>query len=212
MTSSYSELRYKARQSLKGNWGKAVGAMLILFVIEAVIGGLNEVSTFGNVISLLVGGALTLGVVTFFLELARAENPSVKRIFSGFPQFWKAFLLNLLIAIFTILWMLLLVIPGIIAAYRYSQAYYILKDNPEIAPLEAIRRSKELMAGKKGKLFVLHLTFIGWALLCIITLGIGYLWLAPYVIVTQAHFYDEISGRTPEPPAPVEYQFTSFTS
>jgi uncharacterized membrane protein len=89
-----------------------------------------------------------------------------------------------------------LIVPGIIAAFRYSMAFYILKDHPEISPMEAIRRSKEMMVGQKWRYFVLNLSFIGWALLCILTLGIGFLWMHPYISVTNSHFYDELRNRS----------------
>lgn len=197
--STYSELRARARESLRGNWGKAIGGLVLVILLSFVIGLLGVIPIFGYVLQLLTNGAIALGLYIFYLEIARGENPSVSTVFSGFNFFFKAFLLYLLMAIFTLLWTLLLIIPGIIAAFRYSQAYFILKDHPEISALEAIRRSKELMVGQKWRLFVLNLTFIGWALLAILTFGIGYLWLSPYITVTQAHFYDEISGRSITP-------------
>ncbi len=83
-------------------------------------------------------------------------------------------------------------IPGIVAALSYSQAFYILAENPGIGALEAIRISKRMMYGYKGKLFLLYLSFIGWAILSALTLGIGYLWLIPYVSTTLANFYEEV--------------------
>jgi uncharacterized membrane protein len=93
-------------------------------------------------------------------------------------------------------WTLLLIVPGIIAGYRYSQAFYILRDNPEIGAMEAIRRSKTMMAEHKWRLFVLQLTFIGWHLLCMLSLCIGYLWLVPYIMAAGAHFYEDLKTRS----------------
>lgn len=90
------------------------------------------------------------------------------------------------------LWTLLLIIPGIIAAYSYSLVYYILVDEPNLKPLEALRKSKKMMYGNKAKLFYLGLRFIGWALLCVLTLGIGFIWLAPYIQATRAKFYEDV--------------------
>lgn len=98
-------------------------------------------------------------------------------------------MLNLLIALKVFAWSLLFVIPGIIAAYRYSMATYIMAENPTITPTEAIERSKALMDGRKGDLFCLDLSFIGWALLTVLTAGIGALWLTPYMAVSRAAFY-----------------------
>jgi len=94
--------------------------------------------------------------------------------------------------------MLLLIIPGIIAALSYSQAFFILADNPSLSASEVLSKSKEIMDGHKLKLFFLGFNFIGWSFLCILTLGIGFLWLIPYMKVSYASFYNEISnGQVP---------------
>ncbi|WP_237179194.1 DUF975 family protein [Paenibacillus sp. MMS18-CY102] len=144
---------------------------------------------------MFTSGAIMLGFSGFFLSLARYERPAATTVMSGFPQIWRAFCLWFFVSLFTFLWMLLLIVPGIIAKYRYSQAYYILLDNPEIGALEAIRRSKEIMAGNKGRLFVLQLTFIGWHILSLITFYIGYLWLVPYMSTAYAHFYEDLRTK-----------------
>ncbi|WP_435169063.1 DUF975 family protein [Paenibacillus glycanilyticus] len=202
MNASYSELRARARESLRGNWGKAIGGFLLAILMAAVIGLINYlIPVLGNVISFLISGAISLGLISFYLGIARKEDPPVSEVFSGFAQFIKAFCLYFMIGLFTFLWTLLFVIPGIIAAFRYSQAYFILRDNPDIGVLEAINESKQIMKGNKWRYFVLQLTFIGWAILAAIPFGLGYLWLCPYISVTQAHFYDEVTGRN-SPPTP----------
>jgi uncharacterized membrane protein len=100
-----------------------------------------------------------------------------------------------LMLVFTLLWMLLLIIPGIIAAISYSLTFYIIADDDTIKPMEAIDKSKQMMDGYKWKYFFLALRFLGWALLCILTLGIGFLWLIPYVQVTFAKFYDDVKAN-----------------
>ncbi|TFE23999.1 DUF975 family protein [Cohnella luojiensis] len=201
-----AELRAMARGSLSGNWTSAVLHMLLYCVIQGVIQYFIEEMPFvGWVGNLLVSGALTFGLVSFYLLISRGEKPETSVLFSGFNRFVNTFLLSLLMSIFTILWTLLLIVPGIIAALRYSQAYYILRDNPEIGAMEAIRRSKALMDGQKGKLFMLTLSFIGWFLLTILTLGIGILWLAPYVYTAFGHFHNSLISRSatlPPPPNP----------
>lgn len=92
------------------------------------------------------------------------------------------------------MWSLLLVIPGIIATYRYSLAFYVLCDNPGMSVTECVNESKRLMDGHKGRLFCLHLSFIGWRLLSALTLGIGDLWLNPYVSAATSAFYLERIG------------------
>lgn len=120
----------------------------------------------------IIAGPLMLGLLSFVLNLIRGKQIGLDMIFSGFSNFFKAFLLNIVMGIFIFLWMLLLIIPGIIAAYRYSMAFYILVDNPDIGVMQAISMSKEMMRGNKANLFILHLSFIGWALLTGLVAGI----------------------------------------
>ena len=89
--------------------------------------------------------------------------------------------LNILIAIFTFLWSLLFIIPGIVKAYSYAMTPYIVHDNPEMPVRECIRQSQRMMKGYKMKLFLLDLSFIGWILLGIFSFGIGLLWVLPYM-------------------------------
>lgn len=89
----------------------------------------------------------------------------------------------------------LALIPALIAQFRYSQTYYILNDFAGVGPLEAIRRSTQMMKGNKWKLFCLQFRFIGWAFLCVLTFGIGFLWLAPYMMVSMSRFYDDVKGQ-----------------
>jgi uncharacterized membrane protein len=130
---------------------------------------------------------MAVGMSVYWLAFARKEYLPMNTIFSGFSRFGDAFILYLLMSIYIFLWSLLLVIPGIVAALRYSQAFFIFTEDSTIEPSEALRRSKEMMYGHKAKLFRLSLRFL--------TLGIGFLWLAPYINVTLAKFYEDIKGR-----------------
>ena len=120
----------------------------------------------------------------------------MSQIFKGFNHFGKTLIIYILVNIYVILWSLLLIIPGIIAGYKYSMTYYILVDNPEISASEAITKSKEMMNGNKAKLFWLLLSFIGWYFLSIISGGIGFIWLVPYVSASTATFYEDIKPQT----------------
>lgn len=183
------QLREMSRGQLSGRWGKAILAFVVYAVIVSII---NAIPYVGGLAAFLVSGAFSLGLAAFFLNFPRGGDPRVEQVFSGFERFWPAFGLAFMIWLFTLLWSLLLIIPGIIAAYRYSQAFYIMNDDPDIGVMEAIRTSGELMKGQKGKLFMLHLSFFWWFLLCLITCGIGFLWLYPYVMTASANFYEDL--------------------
>ena len=96
--------------------------------------------------------------------------------------------------LYILLWTFVFIIPGIMASYSYAMTSYILAEQPELSAGEAITLSKQLMNGNRWRLFCLHLSFIGWELLCALTLGIGHLWLTPYKQAATAAFYREISG------------------
>jgi len=146
-----------------------------------------------SIAAAIVTGPFALGFAGYFLKRIRGEEIATKNIFDGFNRFPRSFLVQLLTRIFTFLWSLLLIIPGIIKALGYSMAFYIMYDNPEIKPLEAIKRSQIMMKGYKGKLFLLELSFIGWILLCsFFTLGIGFFWLNPYMYLSMANFYENL--------------------
>lgn len=184
-------LREQSRQSLKGKWGNAA---LFVFVIAIINGVLSNIPFLGTLISLIISGPLALGSAFYFMNISRDKEAKIDNIFSGFKNFGTGLAAYILMAIFIFLWSLLLIIPGIIAGLSYSMTYFIINDNPTIGPLEAIDKSKEMMKGYKMKLFLLHLSFLGWAILCIFTLFIGFFWLAPYMQVSLVKFYEDIKG------------------
>jgi uncharacterized membrane protein len=116
-------------------------------------------------------------------------------IFEGFQRFGTALGAYFFMTLFIFLWALLLVIPGIIAAYSYAMTYYILADDPSLSGRDAITLSKEMMRGMKWKFFCLNFRFIGWILLSVFTLGVGLLWVLPYISCASAKFYDDVRGR-----------------
>ena len=198
MKTPNADLMKQARESLTGKWGVAVGATLIYMVIA---GAISSIPKAGGVISLLIAGPLCLGLAIFILAIGRNQNPKIEQIFEGFKRFSVSLSTYLLMLIFIILWSLLLIIPGIIAGLSYGMTFYILADDSAVGAREAISRSKKMMDGNKWKLFCLHCRFIGWALLCLLTIGIGFLWLVPYIQVSQAKFYEDI--KTVEEKTPV---------
>jgi uncharacterized membrane protein len=185
-------LMAEARTSLQGRWGIAILGFLLYVVI---INAIQLVPYLGSVAIIIVGGPFTLGITLFSISLARdAADIKVEQIFDGFKRFGVALAAYLLMVLFIFLWTLLLIVPGIIAAYAYAMTMYIVADDESIDALQALRQSKEMMRGYKWKLFCLTLRFVGWALLCILTLGIGFLWLWPYIGTSMVKFYDDLAA------------------
>lgn len=156
-----------------------------------------------SIVRFVIGGAIELGENRYCIDLlTREHEPEFKTLFSRFSIFGKALELRILTGVFTILWMLLLIIPGIIASYRYILAPYLMAENPEMGAMEAIEKSKELMKGNKWRLFCLHMSFFGWIILSQFTADILSLWISPYSNVATAAFYLEVTGRADMMPKP----------
>lgn len=181
-----AELKARAKQMLSGNIGMLIVCFIIMAALEVVC---NMIPLVGPIASICVSGPLALGTAYIYLNLTRGYEPDVNILFSGFQRFVDALVLTLLISIFTFLWSLLLVVPGIIKAISYSQAYYILAEHPEMSAKEALDESIAMMDGHKMDYFVLYLSFIPWILLCSVTCGLAMLYVAPYMSATFVHFY-----------------------
>ncbi|MGV8877562.1 MAG: DUF975 family protein [Sphingobacteriaceae bacterium] len=186
------ELMRMARASLNGKWGLAIGTLLVYMAIAVVP---QIIPIVGPIAVLIITGPLGLGLAYFSLSISRNQDAKLEQIFEGFNNFVTALVAYLLMLLFILLWMLLLIIPGIMAAIAYSMTFYILADDPSIKPMDAIDKSKKMMDGYKWKYFCLGLRFFGLALLCLLTLGIGFLWLLPYMYVTMANFYEDIKSN-----------------
>lgn len=195
---SSKELKAQALQGLRGKWGTAVGLFLVLELILTVASLLGVIPIIGAVVFVFLTGALSAGMAIFSLNLLDGHG-EFEDGFKGFNQFMRFGGAVFMMSLFTALWSLLFVIPGIIKGYSYSMTLFIMAEDPEIGIMDAITKSREMMDGHKMNLFVLHLTFIGWALLAALTLGIGALWLTPYVQVTEAAFYNSVKPATVQP-------------
>ncbi len=198
-----------AREKLKGNWNSAAVFMLVVFLIIVVISGI-----FGSMTMLLQKGSLEYdliypvldlvssllmfpliyGLFVSFLNLGRGRSLHVEDLPKYYnKRFWLTIILQ---TIYIYLWTLLLIIPGIVKAYSYALTPYILADNPELSNNAAIEKSMAMMKGHKMKLFLLDLSFIGWFLLCIVTLCIATLWVAPYMYQARAVFYETLKAES----------------
>lgn len=194
MNLTCKELRDRAWESLRGMYWE----LFLLSLIVVVIAGAAGSFTMG-VLTLLVL-PMTYALEIAFLNASRQKvKPQAESLFTVYrDNFSKAFLVPFLMALFVYLWALLFIIPGIIMAYAYSMAVYVANDNPELSAMDAIRKSKELMRGHKWDLFVLDLSFIGWILLSMLTGGIGFIFLAPYIDMAHVEFYRQLTDNVVE--------------
>ena len=188
-----AQLKAAAKSQIKGKIG-------ILFVITLIIGLISVAAS--AILSLIPGGSLvvsiiitpafSLSLIRVYLNVIKGNHPKAEDSFSGFDDFWSAFKVTFLVGLFTFLWSLLFVIPGIIKGYSYSMSTYILAENKGKPALECINESKAMTNGHKMDLFVLGLSFIGWGFLCAITLGIASIWVIPYMQATYANAYNSL--------------------
>ena len=180
-----SQLKREALDALKGKWGLAVGATLLLGIlivaVELLITGVF--STFWgweeasdsltvSIIAMLVIGPLTIGAYYLVLNVIRETSARIGDLFRWFSdgsKLMKSFLTYLLMYVYLMLWTLLLIIPGIIKSFSYSMTYFILNDRPEYTANQAITESRHMMNGHKMDYFLLCLSFLGWFILSILT-------------------------------------------
>jgi len=189
-----AELKDKAKQQLGrkifGNaWIMGLLACLVVSLLSGAAG-----SILPGLGALIVVGPLSYGQCLVFLKQAREGGSiDVGDVFKGFSDdFGGTFLIGLMTGIFTFLWSLLLVVPGIVKAYAYSMAYNIKVDHPDYDWRQCINESKRITNGHKGELFVLDLSFIGWLIVGSLCAGVGTFWVAPYIAAAKANFYENI--------------------
>mgnify|MGYP002585763548 FL=1 len=197
---------------------------------STVYNSMPAYSPLSGIYSLLVTGAMDLGLTLFFLAMFRRQIVGIGDVFLGFERYGKALGLFLFQGLFIVLWSLLFIVPGIIAAIRYSQAFFILADDPNKGIRQCMDESKMMMRGNKAKYFCLSLSFIGWGILASIPAGVlsgisealylsgfmtvlfdlvGALCMAPviaYIYSTQAGFYEILAGHLIKEtqPAPID--------
>ena len=187
-------LKTKAKAQIKGKIGILFVITLVIGIVSSVASGvLSLIPVVGSFLaSIIVTPAFTLSMVRVYLLVIKDQKPEVKDAFSGFDDFWSAFKVTLLVGLFTFLWSLLFIIPGIVKSISYSMSMFILAENKGKSALECINESKQMTEGHKAELFVLALSFIGWMLLGSITLGIAYIWVIPYMETTFANAYQSL--------------------
>ena len=187
---SRKELKETAKLQLRGRWGNAILAtFLIGLIIGAVSGVLSFIPGLG-ILTVLLTAPLQIGLIIFFLAFVRnPQKQDIDKAFSGFNIYGKSLGIVLWTYLWTFLWTLLFIIPGIVKALAYSQSYYIIADNPNIKVTDALKISMKMTNGYKWDIFIMGLSFIGWALLAVLLCSIGFLWLTPYMKASYANMY-----------------------
>lgn len=215
----FDRVKYKkfAKVQLKGRWTVPVLITLTLMIIEflfnipdfmhisidelkemftnpevaASISAQTNSTTALSLVSVFVAFIFTYAEAGVYLKMSRSPDPVNYGMFiEGFANFWRALLIGLWQFLWIFLWSLLLFIPGIIKSIAYSQMIYLGNEYPEIGTRKLMKISMIITKGHKGDLFVMYLSFIGWGVLnLILTLGIGSLWLTPYINMSMTNAY-----------------------
>lgn len=162
----------------------------VMHVVTSILGVVGILMLVG----FIIGGTVQLGYCVYLLKQYHRQETTIGDLFSQFFRFGTGFAQQFLVGLYTFLWTLLFVIPGIVKGFSYAMTPFILADNPNLTANQAITRSRELMDGHKWELFVLSLTFIGWEILGALCFGIGLLWVTPYKNAAYAAFYRQIAG------------------
>ena len=212
------ELKNSALAALKGNWAPAVlGAIFFTFATCLItspgycanmaafdmpfFNSINPklLKLFSNssfLLNFFLLYPLTLGYSVAHKDLLQNGDAAVTRntVRHAFTDYVRNAVSILLVYVYTALWTLLFIVPGIVKGLAYSLTPFIVKDNPQLSPNQAINLSMKMMKGHKFDLFYLYLSFIGWIFLAILTLGIGLLWVIPYMQTSMAAFYLDVKN------------------
>lgn len=203
---SITNYKNRALSALENKWGNFVAITFVyglIIGITQVLSGDKDSPAILHLIGLvlfILALPLTWGYQTLFLGAVRGGEATAKDLFEGYNKelFSRVLTTTLLYYVYVFLWSLLLLIPGCIKAYSYAMTPYILKDNPEMKNNAAIEESMRMMDGHKLELFLLDLSFIGWAILSILTCCIGFLWLTPYMNMARVNFYEDLKKASVE--------------
>lgn len=182
-------LMRKAKFLLAGQWMEAFVGSLIYTLLMAAASYIG----FGEFI---IGGSLTFGYFLYLTSLVDRRQSDYNLVFRGFNRFVETLVAGLIYYLAIFVGAILLIVPGIIAYCGLSMTFYIMVDNPNISGLDAIKQSWEMMKGQKWNFFCLQMRFFGWILLCVLTAGIGYIFLSPYMTVTNLNFYRKLRYGT----------------
>ena len=215
-TKSCKQYREMAWETLSPHWNAVAFTMFIICIIAYVGGGVSMIGTFlgldvlsmsgsglSMVISILLVAPMSYGFSMLLLDYVRRNEQSEGAVLASWQNAIENYSNIVVTYVLYVLILALIAIPTlfigtIILGLAYAMAPFVLKDHPEYSAREALRASRLMMRGHKGKLFLLSLSFLGWILLGLITFGIGFLWIAPYMSTASAHFYEDIKPQEQE--------------
>lgn len=190
-SSDFGQITYELENMFAGLLPILIGVVSVVFVVALAVG----------IAYAVLGSIVGVGYSRYNLTLLERERePEIGELFTYFKNWKTIAVTGILRGLYTFLWSLLFVIPGIIVSYNYAMVPYILTENPELPAREALARSKEMMLGNRWRLFCLQCSFLGWSILNLFTLGIGSLWLVPYTKAAEADFFREISMAAAQSP------------
>ena len=183
---SIGEMKVAAKAQLNCKWLLTTGVLVVGALILSAV-------SFTIIGSLLLIGAIEFGYCAYLITVTRNKDSDFGKLLSGFNRFGDVCITGILKWLFTGLWSLLFVIPGIVKSYSYAMTMYIMQDHPELSGNDAITKSRQMMDGHKFDLFILDLSFIGWDLLGALTFGILIIfYVEPYRQVTRTNFYEQL--------------------
>lgn len=219
ISAEYKEI---ARDALKGNWGRAIGAMLIAACLGAFFTSLYFISHFMFIMSVAIrifenlphyflmlvgigivlavffffaGGPARFGYIDFNLALLDRREAVPSMVLGRFSLIWKGMYMKIALFFYELFFTILLIIPGIVTMYAYAMVPYILEEKKDYTVGKAMKMSRKIMRGHKWELFCLRFSFLGWYILSLLTFGLALFYVLPYMNTAEAVFYNEISGR-----------------
>lgn len=179
----------KAKEQLVNNWTNGLLGTLIYVAIMAA-------ASCTYVGELILTGPLTFGYVLFIGCLIDTKTTNLNLLFRGFDRFVETLIAGLLVSLAVSVGLAFLIVPGLILSCGFGMTFYIMADDANISGLDAMKMSWNMMNGHKWNFFCLQLRFFGWALLCILTCGVGLLWLMPYTTAANLNFYRQLRYGT----------------
>ena len=186
----------------KKSWGQISPHVFPLFLITLITSSVTYVIFLGLLYSVLpvllivlITAPFTMSANIVYLNLINGVVPTVGDAFCGFKRFGHALWICLLQSLFTFLWTLVFILPGVVKGYSYAMAPFIMIEDQNTSALDAIRKSKKMMCGHEWELFALDISFIPWDLFALVTCGSACVWVIPYHNTARANFYQELKNK-----------------